>query len=237
MAHVTTDDGTQIFYKDWGNGPPVLFSHGWPLSSDSWESQMLFLAANGCRSVAHDRRGHGRSSQTWDGNEMDTYADDLATVIERLDLRDRAGRSRARGVAGRCMLPQLRWRTCTSTDLVDGAQALDEELFDLRAAGLEVDLVVDHRLEGDTAEHADDHGGEPRGVDAAGELAGGDAALDAPGDRLPEGAVGGDHRGADVGRRSGDGVGHEHEAGSVHRGEVGDDVDVGVDESEQLLHR
>jgi non-heme chloroperoxidase len=88
MAHVTTDDGTEIFYKDWGNGPPVLFSHGWPLQSDSWENQMLFLAENGHRSIAHDRRGHGRSTQTWDGNEMDTYADDLATVIERLDLRD-----------------------------------------------------------------------------------------------------------------------------------------------------
>jgi non-heme chloroperoxidase len=88
MAHVTTDDGTEIFYKDWGNGPPVLFSHGWPLQSDSWENQMLFFAENGYRSIAHDRRGHGRSTQTWDGNEMDTYADDLATVIERLDLRD-----------------------------------------------------------------------------------------------------------------------------------------------------
>jgi len=87
MSFVTTSDGTQIFYKDWGSGPPVVFSHGWPLHADSWEAQMLSLAANGFRCIAHDRRGHGRSSQTWDGNEMDTYADDLATVIETLDLR------------------------------------------------------------------------------------------------------------------------------------------------------
>jgi non-heme chloroperoxidase len=88
MGFVTTSDGTQIFYKDWGTGPPVVFSHGWPLNADSWEAQMLFLASNGFRSIAHDRRGHGRSSQPWDGNEMDTYADDLATLIETLDLRD-----------------------------------------------------------------------------------------------------------------------------------------------------
>ena len=88
MAFVTTTDGTEIYYKDWGSGPPVVLSHGWPLKADSWEAQMLFLAANGYRCVAHDRRGHGRSSQTWDGNEMDTYADDLATLIDALDLRD-----------------------------------------------------------------------------------------------------------------------------------------------------
>ena len=87
MSFVTTSDGTQIFYKDWGSGPPVVFSHGWPLNADSWEAQMLFLASNGFRCIAHDRRGHGRSSQPWDGNEMDTYADDLATLIETLDLR------------------------------------------------------------------------------------------------------------------------------------------------------
>jgi non-heme chloroperoxidase len=86
MSYVTTKDGTEIFYKDWGVGPPVVFSHGWPLNSDSWEAQMLFLASNGCRCIAHDRRGHGRSTQTWHGNEMDTYADDLAAVIEALDL-------------------------------------------------------------------------------------------------------------------------------------------------------
>ncbi len=88
MSFVTTADGTRIFYKDWGAGRPVVLSHGWPLNSDSWEAQMLFLAANGYRVIAHDRRGHGRSTQTWHGNEMDTYADDLATLIDTLDLRE-----------------------------------------------------------------------------------------------------------------------------------------------------
>jgi len=88
MSMVTTNDGTQLYYKDWGTGPPVVFSHGWPLSADSWESQMLFLASGGYRCIAHDRRGHGRSSQPWGGNEMDTYADDLATLIETLDLKN-----------------------------------------------------------------------------------------------------------------------------------------------------
>jgi non-heme chloroperoxidase len=87
---ITTRDGVQIYYKDWGpkGGQVVTLSHGWPLNSDSWESQMLFLADQGYRVVAHDRRGHGRSSQPWDGNDMDHYADDLAAVIEALDLRD-----------------------------------------------------------------------------------------------------------------------------------------------------
>jgi non-heme chloroperoxidase len=85
---VTVKDGTQIYYKDWGKGQPVVFSHGWPLTADSWESQMFFLAQNGFRCIAHDRRGHGRSTQPWDGNEMNTYADDLATLIETLDLKD-----------------------------------------------------------------------------------------------------------------------------------------------------
>jgi non-heme chloroperoxidase len=88
MAFVTTKDGTQIYYKDWGSGQPVVFSHGWPLSADAWEDQMLFLADRGYRCIAHDRRGHGRSSQTWDGNEMNTYADDLSALVEKLDLRD-----------------------------------------------------------------------------------------------------------------------------------------------------
>lgn len=88
MNTVTTQDGTRIFYKDWGKGQPVVFSHGWPLTSDAWDGQMLFLGMNGYRVIAHDRRSHGRSDQTWDGNDMDTYADDLATLMDTLDLRD-----------------------------------------------------------------------------------------------------------------------------------------------------
>ncbi|WP_341898491.1 alpha/beta hydrolase [Ferrovibrio terrae] len=87
-SYVTTKDGTQIYYKDWGKGQPVVFSHGWPLSADSWESQMFHVASNGYRAIGHDRRGHGRSTQTWDGNEMNTYADDLAAVFEALDLKN-----------------------------------------------------------------------------------------------------------------------------------------------------
>ena len=88
MPYVTTQDGTEIYYKDWGTGPTVVLSHGWPLNSDSWEAQMFFLASNGCRCIAHDRRGHGRSSQPWDGNDMDTYADDLAALLDALHVRD-----------------------------------------------------------------------------------------------------------------------------------------------------
>lgn len=88
MPFATAQDGTDIYYKDWGSGQPVVFSHGWPLISDAWDAQLQFMADNGFRAIAHDRRGGGRSGQTWDGNDLDTYADDLAAVIEKLDLHD-----------------------------------------------------------------------------------------------------------------------------------------------------
>ncbi len=88
MATIATKDGTTIFYKDWGKGQPVVFSHGWPLTADDWDAQMLFFGQRGYRVIAHDRRGHGRSTQTWDGNDMDTYADDLAQLTEKLDLKN-----------------------------------------------------------------------------------------------------------------------------------------------------
>jgi non-heme chloroperoxidase len=86
MGTITTTDGTQLYYKDWGTGQPIVFSHGWPLTADAWDDQMVFLASRGYRCIAHDRRGHGRSSQPWNGNEMDTYADDLAALTKALDL-------------------------------------------------------------------------------------------------------------------------------------------------------
>jgi non-heme chloroperoxidase len=88
MNMITTKDGTKIYFKDWGTGRPVVFSHGWPLSADAWDAQMIFLGLHGYRVIAHDRRGHGRSDQPWNGNDMDTYADDLATLIEALDLKE-----------------------------------------------------------------------------------------------------------------------------------------------------
>jgi non-heme chloroperoxidase len=88
MSTITTKDGTTIYYKDWGNGQPITFSHGWPLTADAWDAQVLFLGQQGYRVIAHDRRGNGRSSQPWDGNDMDTYADDLAELFEALDLKD-----------------------------------------------------------------------------------------------------------------------------------------------------
>jgi non-heme chloroperoxidase len=88
MSFITTRDGAQIYYKDWGSGQPIVFSHGWPLTADAWEDQMIYLASKGFRCIAHDRRSHGRSSQTWDGNDMDTYADDLAALTEKLDLKN-----------------------------------------------------------------------------------------------------------------------------------------------------
>jgi len=86
MGTITTSDGTQIFYKDWGTGQPVVFSHGWPLNADAWDDQAMLVASNGYRAIAHDRRGHGRSSQPWDGNDLDTYAYDLAQLIDTLGL-------------------------------------------------------------------------------------------------------------------------------------------------------
>src|SRR5450755_3047200 len=88
MPTMTTKDGTEIFYKDWGSGQPVVFSHGWPLTADDWDGQMLFFGQRGYRVIAHDRRGHGRSAQTWNGNDMNTYADDLAQLIEKLNLKN-----------------------------------------------------------------------------------------------------------------------------------------------------
>ena len=109
---ITTKDGAQLYYKDWGTGPVVVFSHGWPLNADAWEDQMMFLASNGYRCIAHDRRGHGRSSQTWDGNNMDTYADDLASVVNTLGLKSATfvGHSTGGGEVARYIGRHGTWR-------------------------------------------------------------------------------------------------------------------------------
>jgi non-heme chloroperoxidase len=151
MPYITTGDGVEIFYKDWGPpaGPPVVLSHGWPLNADSWEAQQLLLAEAGFRAIAHDRRGHGRSAQVWDGNDMDHYADDLAALIEALDLRDvvlvgfstgggevtryvgRHGTARVAGIALVSAVPPFMLRTD------DNPGGVPVEVFDgIRAASL-----------------------------------------------------------------------------------------------------
>ena len=113
MSIITTKDGTEIYYKDWGSGQPIVFSHGWPLTADAWDSQMLFLGSRGYRVIAHDRRGHGRSSQPWTGNDMDTYADDLAALTDHLDLSQaiHIGHSRSRAISA-AMAPSGSPRPC-----------------------------------------------------------------------------------------------------------------------------
>jgi non-heme chloroperoxidase len=151
MSTITTEDGTQIYYKDWGTGQPIVFSHGWPLNADAWESQMAYLASNGNRVIGHDRRGHGRSSQPSDGNEMDTYADDFAELIETLDLRDavmighstgggevtryigRHGTSRVAKAVLMSAVPPLMLKTEANTD------GLPIEAFDEIRAGVAAD--------------------------------------------------------------------------------------------------
>jgi non-heme chloroperoxidase len=147
MNTITTSDGTQIYYKDWGSGQPIVFSHGWPLSADAWEDAMFFFSSRGYRCIAHDRRGHGRSSQPWDGNDMDTYADDLAELVQTLDLKDaihvghstgggevaryigRHGTSRVAGAALVSAIPPLMLKT------PDNPDGLPIDVFDqLRAA-------------------------------------------------------------------------------------------------------
>jgi non-heme chloroperoxidase len=151
MATIITRDGTKIFYKDWGVGPPVVFSHGWPLTADAWDDQMFLVASSGYRAVAHDRRGGGRSGQPWDGNDLDTYADDLAELIERLNLYDavlvghstgggevtryigRHGTSRIAKVVLLCAIPPLMLQTDTNPG------GLPIEVFDDLRSGLTAD--------------------------------------------------------------------------------------------------
>jgi non-heme chloroperoxidase len=151
MSTITTKDGTKIYYKDWGKGPVVTFSHGWPLNADAWDGQMLFLAQNGFRAIAHDRRGHGRSNQTSWGNDMDTYADDLAAVIEALDVKEATlvghstgggevaryiGRHGTKRVAKAVLIaavPPIMLKTSTNPE------GLPKEVFDQIRAGLNKD--------------------------------------------------------------------------------------------------
>jgi len=151
MPTITTTDGTQLYYKDWGTGQPVVFSHGWPLSADAWDDQMVFLAERGYRCIAHDRRGHGRSSQPWQGNDMDTYADDLATLVTALELKDamHVGHSTGGGEVARYIgrhgtqrvakavligaVPPLMLQTPTNPD------GLPMEAFDQIRAGVRAD--------------------------------------------------------------------------------------------------
>ncbi|AWS42784.1 alpha/beta fold hydrolase [Streptosporangium sp. 'caverna'] len=151
MPYVIADDGTEIFYKDWGSGRPVVFSHGWPLNADAWDGQMRMVAANGFRAIAHDRRGHGRSSQSWTGNEMDVYADDLATLMNTLDLNEASlvGHSTGGGEVARYIgrhgtsrvakavllgaVPPLMLKTDANPD------GLPIEVFDAIRAGVEAD--------------------------------------------------------------------------------------------------
>jgi len=121
MRSIKTKDGVELFYKDWGKGQPIVFSHGWPLSADAWEDQMLFLASRRYRCIAHDRRGHGRSSQTWNGNDMNTYADDLATLFETLDLKDavHVGHSTGANVFAAAQIAKRIQRGCVVTIACD----------------------------------------------------------------------------------------------------------------------
>src|SRR5277367_1945767 len=138
MPSITTQDGTEIYYKDWGAGQPVVFSHGWPLSADAWEDQMIFLAARGYRCIAHDRRGNGRSGQPWNGNDVDTYADDLAELVAALDLRDaiHIGRYGTKRVAKAVLIgaiPPLMLKTAANP------AGLPIEVFDQLRAGVLAD--------------------------------------------------------------------------------------------------